>query len=218
MRTLTLLSMLPTLALSAEGGGGGGGGGVPTGGEGVTATGGETGGATEAAKTYSQAELNDAIQAQVAAALSKAKLEAERTAAIDGHWNGVYGEHKIDEALRPLVRGAWDALPVKDGEERPDPAAWIKEQPWLPKLRPPASVESARTTGKSTAPKAETPAAPEAPTAPKPPTPPTAPTAPGLPSWLTRGPAAPPASGKQPASNPREALQRVAAAARASNS
>lgn len=213
----------PTLPylLSADGGGGAGGPAAPS--AQTSTTTGDAGAAASAAAQpapagvsfASQAEFDAAVNARVEAATAstRAQVEAWQKAALDAHFDGLYQEHGIPEALRSVVRAQWEALKPGEDGHRPDPRTHLPEQDWFKALKPAPAAQPTRTrTGKSEPPpSAPSPAAVATP-APATPAQPT-----GLPPYVIRGPgsAAAPAATK-PAATYAEAAQVFAQQLRAS--
>lgn len=173
----------------------------------------------EGTVTMTRAELDALVNGAVEKATGplRSQVETWQKAALDGAWDNAFQQHQIPEAIRPLVRGQWDALKPGEGEHRPDPAAWLPEQPFFAALKPPAATpEAPKATGKTPAGPTQQPAAAaESKAAPKAPAAPAAPAAPTLPSYLTRGPGQPAAPTPGPAANSRDALKVAVAEARA---
>ena len=209
MRTFLPFLLMPFF--SADGAGGGAGSGPGEGGDpGKADPGGQgqepaKGGQGAGAGALSEADIDARVEARVQAVLAAREKAAAAAAAVDKHWEDtVWKPHNIPEAVRPLVRSQWDALP----EERPNPAEWAPAQPWFGALKPATPAAPATQSGKRGATDTEArPADPQPKVAAKGGADKGAP-APGVPSWLSR-PASPGPGARGPATNPREARARV---------
>lgn len=210
MRTLLPFLLMPFFSADGAGGSDGGGGGDPGKGDGAgQGQDAARGGQGPGAGALSEADIDARVEARVQAALAAREKAAAAAAAVDKHWEDtVWKPHNIPEAVRPLVRSQWDALPVEDGKERPNPAEWAPAQPWFGALKPIAPAAPATQSGKrgATEEQAAKPADPAK--SAEPAKTPAASNPTGAPSWLTR-PASPANGARGPATNPREARARV---------
>ena len=203
MRLLSLLG--PLLALAPDAPGGAGGAGDPP----------APPAPPEGTVTMTRAELDALVNGAVEKATGplRSQVETWQKAALDGAWDAAFQQHQVPESLRGLVRREWESIQPKEGEHRPDPAAWLPEQPFFAQVKPPApAAEPAKTSGRTPAAKSAEPA--PAPAANPAPAKPAAPAPAALPPYLTRGPAAPAPQANAPAASTREALKVAVAEAR----